>query len=75
MNSQRSTSLTLRGFQNAGSARERSVVALSSLGAPLRGAIHRFMCARGYQILLGLATEGLPLEAKALAFAALGVRR
>ena len=26
-------------------------------------------CARGYQILLGLATEGLPPEAKALAFA------
>jgi hypothetical protein len=33
------------------------------------------MCARGYQILLGLATEGLPPEAKALAFAALGVGR
>jgi hypothetical protein len=33
------------------------------------------MCARGYQILLGLATEGLPPEAKALALAALGFGR
>jgi hypothetical protein len=47
------------------SARERSVVALSSLRGPLRGAIPRFMCARAYQVLLGLATEGLPPEAKA----------
>ena len=49
------------GFQNAGSAREPSAVALSSLVAALRGgAIYSFTRARGYQIVLGFATDGLP---------------
>jgi hypothetical protein len=37
---------TPEGVQNAGSAREPSVVALSSLVTPLRGAIHSFTCTR-----------------------------
>ena len=50
------------GFQNAGSARERSAVALSSLVAPLRGgAIYRVDArARDYQIVLSFATDWLP---------------
>src|SRR5437867_11828542 len=49
------------GFQNAGSAPERSAVALSCLVAPLRGgAIYGHTRAREYQVVLGFATDGLP---------------
>jgi hypothetical protein len=64
------------GFQNAGSARERSAVARASLAAPARACvICRFTRARDYQIVLGFASHWLPAQTKALALAVLGVRR
>jgi hypothetical protein len=58
---QADTACRPEGFQNAGSARECSAVALSSLVAPLiGGAVYKLTRARVYQIVLGCATDGLP---------------